>query len=325
MAHLFVDQIKAGQQFDDVYMVTQPVLRNTTRGDFYIAMFLSDKTGKLNGRMWQATQQIYDSLPTEGFVKIRGKSELYQGAMQVIINDLIVVEPDQVTLSDYMPRTQYNITDMFNQVNAILGEVKNPTVRALLTDFLTDNDLMKLFCTAPAAVQMHHNYLGGLLEHTLSMLNVAKAILPLYPKVQPDIIYAGIFLHDMAKTTELSYKMGFSYTDKGQLVGHIVQCVAMIEGKVKALKANGVEIQDDVISCIEHAILSHHGQYDYGSPKLPATAEAFMISRIDDLDSKMNQVVSTIENEPGDSDWTAWKNPLQTRLYRKRVTDIQPE
>ncbi|MCK5000643.1 MAG: HD domain-containing protein [Anaerohalosphaera sp.] len=321
MAHLFVDQIKAGQQFEDVFMVTQPVLRNTTKGDLYIAMFLSDKTGKLNGRMWQATQQIYDSLPSEGFVKIRGKSELYQGAMQVIINDVIVVDPDQVSLSDYMPRTEKNVAEMFNEVNTILGEIKIPTVRALLTEFLTDKDLMKQFCTAPAAVQMHHNYLGGLLEHTHNMLKVAKSILPMYPKVQADIVYAGIFLHDMSKTSELSYKMGFSYSDKGQLVGHIVQCVAMIEEKAKNLKAKGVEVDDDVISCLEHIILSHHGQYDFGSPKLPATAEAFMVSRIDDLDSKMNQVIDAIDNEPGDADWTAWKNPLQTRLYRKRFTE----
>lgn len=321
MAHLFVDQIKPGQMLEDTFMVTQPVLRNTTRGDFYIAMFLSDKTGKLNGRMWQATQQLYDSLPNEGFVKIRGKSELYQGAMQVVINDIVVVDPDNVTLSDYMPRTEKNISEMFNEVNEILGEVKNPTVRALLSEFLVDKDLMKQFCTAPAAVQMHHNYLGGLLEHTHSMLKVAKAILPLYPKVQPDLVLAGIFLHDMAKTSELSYKLGFSYTTKGQLVGHLVEGVTMIEEKAKALIAKGTEIDPDVIANIEHLILAHHGQYDFGSPKLPATPEAFMISRLDDLDAKMNQVVNEIENEPGDNDWTAWKNPLQTRLYRKRVTD----
>lgn len=321
MAHLFVDQIKPGQMLEDTFMVTQPVLRNTTRGDFYIAMFLSDKTGKLNGRMWQATQQLYDSLPNEGFVKIRGKSELYQGAMQVVINDIIVVDSDSVTLSDYMPRTEKNISEMFNEVNEILGEVKNPTVRALLSEFLIDKDLMKQFCTAPAAVQMHHNYLGGLLEHTHSMLKVAKAILPLYPKVQPDLVLAGVFLHDMAKTSELSYKLGFSYTTKGQMVGHLVEGVVMIEEKAKALVAKGTEIDQDVITNLEHLILAHHGQYDFGSPKLPATPEAFMISRLDDLDAKMNQVVNEIENEPGDNDWTAWKNPLQTRLYRKRVTD----
>ena len=323
MAHLFVDQIKAGQMLDDVFMVTQPVLRNTTKGDFYIAMFLSDKTGKLNGRMWQATQTIYESLPSEGFVKIRGKSELYQGAMQIIINDIVVVDADTVTLSDYMPRTEKNISEMFNEVNEILGDVKDDSVRALLSEFLLDQELMKLFCTAPAAVQMHHNYLGGLLEHTHSMLKVARAILPMYPKVQGDLVLAGVFLHDMAKTSELSYKMGFSYTDKGQLVGHLVECVMMIEEKVKALAAKGTVVCPDVVANVEHLILSHHGQYDFGSPKLPATAEAFMISRIDDLDAKMNQVVDAIDSEPGDADWTAWKNPLQTRLYRKRVTETE--
>ncbi|AQT69564.1 3'-5' exoribonuclease YhaM [Anaerohalosphaera lusitana] len=321
MPHLFIKELKPGQMIEDVYMVTQPILRNTSRGDLYIAMYLSDKTGKVNCRMWQATQEIYESLPKEGFVRIRGKSELYQNAIQLIVNQVEVIDPDEVSLADYMPRTDKNVSEMFNEVNSILGEIKNSQIRALLSAFLSDKKLMKEFCTAPAATRMHHDYLGGLLEHTFTMLKVAKSILPLYPKVQADLVLAGIFLHDIAKTWELSYKMGFSYTDEGQLVGHIVHCVVMIDKKADELAANGTEIDRDIISNIQHMILAHHGQYDFGSPKLPATAEAFMLSRIDDLDAKMNQVVTEIENEPGDSDWTMWKNPLQTRLYRKKVTE----
>ena len=318
MSHLFIDQLQPGTQINEIFMVTQPVLRNTTRGDLYIAMFLSDRTGKANGRMWQATEAIYNGIPTEGFVQIRGKVELYQGSIQIIINDLVVVDADQVDLGDYIPRTEKNVEQMFTEVKQMLSKINDAGVKSLVDAFIADTDLMRKFCTAPAAMQMHHNYLGGLLEHTHSMLNVATAILPNYPKLQADIVLAGVFLHDMSKTTELSYTTGFSYTDSGQLVGHLVQGVVLLEQKAKEA---ATPVSRGVMDALEHIILAHHGQYDFGSPKLPATAEAFMVSRIDDLDAKMAQVTSAIENEPGESDWTAWKNQLGTRLYRKRVVE----
>jgi len=131
MGHLFVNEIQPGLQINEVYMVTQPVLRNTTRGDLYIAMFLSDRTGKANGRMWQATQSIYDALPNEGFVRIRGKSELYQGAMQLIINDVVVVDADEVNLADFMPRTEKDVSEMFDEVKGILAEIEDAGLKGL--------------------------------------------------------------------------------------------------------------------------------------------------------------------------------------------------
>ena len=319
MAHLYVKDIQAGQQIQDTYMVTQPVLRNTTKGDLYIAMFLSDKTGKVNSRMWQASQELYQALPSEGFVAIRGKSELYQGNMQLVVNDVQVIEPDQVKLMDYMPQSEKNIGEMFEQVKAILGTIKNNDLKLLTEAFLNDQELMKQFCIAPAAMMMHHNYLGGLLEHTLSMLNVAEVLFPLYPKIQKDLVLAAILLHDMAKTQELSYKIGFSYTDRGQLLGHIIQGTQMITQKADDLKADGTPINPEILDCLLHIIVSHHGQYDYGSPKLPATPEAFMVNYIDNLDAKMNQTAALIENDPGSDNWTAYQRSLETKLYRNRV------
>jgi len=318
MAHLFINQIQPGLQINDIYMVTQPVLRNTSRGDLYIAMYLSDRTGKVNARMWRTTQSVYNQLPTEGFIHIRGVSELYQNALQIVVNDLVVVEADKVSLADYMPRTKKNVTQMFNETKEILTGIRHTGLKALVEEFLTDTDLMHQFCTAPAAMQMHHSYLGGLLEHTHSMLKVAKAILPLYPKIQADLVLVAVFLHDIAKTQELSYQMGFSYTDSGQLLGHIIQGIQMINRKVDAIAKKEIVLDKAVLDSLNHIIISHHGQYDFGSPKLPATAEAFMVYYIDDLDAKMNQVTELIDNQPGDSDWTAYQRPLETRLYRKR-------
>jgi 3'-5' exoribonuclease len=318
MAHVFINQIQPGLQINDVYMVTQPILRNTTRGDLYIAMYLSDRTGKANGRMWRTTEAVYSRLPTEGFVRIRGVSELYQNTLQIVVNDFVVVEADKVNLTDYMPRTKKNISRMLSETKEILAGLQDTGLKALVGQFLGDADIMREFAAAPAAMQMHHSYLGGLLEHTHSMLKVACAIMPLYPKIQADLVLSAIFLHDIAKTKELSYQMGFSYTDSGQLTGHIVQGVQMIDKKVAALAEKGTVLNQAVLDSLNHIILSHHGQYEFGSPKLPATAEAFMVYYIDDLDAKMNQVTDLIDNHPGDSDWTAYQRALETKLYRKR-------
>jgi 3'-5' exoribonuclease len=180
---------------------------------------------------------------------------------------------------------------------------------------------MKQFCIAPAAMQMHHNYLGGLLEHTLSMLNVAQVLFPLYPKIQKDLVLAAILLHDMGKTQELSYEIGFSYTDRGQLLGHIVQITQIITQKCDELSATGTPVKPEILDNLLHIILSHHGQYDFGSPKLPATPEAFMVNYIDNLDAKMNQTAALIENDPGNDNWTAYQRSLETKLYRNRVLE----
>jgi len=324
MAHLYVKDIQPGQQIQDIYMVTQPVLRNTTRGDLYIAMFLSDKTGKVNSRLWQASEQLYQSLPSEGFVAIRGKSELYQGSMQIVVNDVQVVDPDQVKLMDYMPRTDKNIGNMFEEFKTILGEIQNPDLKNLVEAFLADTDLMKQFCIAPAAMMMHHNYLGGLLEHTLSMATVAQVLFPLYPKIQKDLVLAAIFLHDIAKTQELSYKIGFSYTDRGQLLGHIIQGTQMITQKADELQTAGTPVDPAILDSLLHIIVSHHGTREFGSPVLPATPEAFMVNYIDNLDAKMNQTANLIETDAGDGgNWTSYQRSLETRLYRNRVLENQ--
>jgi 3'-5' exoribonuclease len=319
MAHKFINEIEPGQTIDDIYLVKDPILRSTTRGDLYIAMFLTDRTGQLNGRMWQATETIYKALPKPGFVHIQGRSELYQNNLQIIINNVSVVDPGNVSKEDFLARTDKDTKQMFEDIKKIVSRVKNPQLKALVGTFLADTELMDKFCTAPGGMKLHHGYIGGLLEHTHNMLRVAAAILPFYPDVQTDLVLAGIFLHDIGKTDELSYDMAFSYTDSGQLIGHISKTLIMINQKADTLRAKGTQIDQTVLDAIGHIIISHHGQYEFGSPKLPATAEAFMVYYIDDLDAKINQVTTMIENDMSDSNWTGWNNALQTRLYRKHI------
>ncbi len=319
MTHKFIKEIAAGETINDIYMVRDPILRSTTKGDLYIAMFLCDRTGQLNGRMWQASENVYKSLPKPGFVHIKGRSELYQNNMQIVINTVTPIDAEKVTVEDFLAHTTNDIGQMFAELKTIVGGIKNASLKALTEAFLGDAELMANFCKAPGGMKMHHGYIGGLLEHTHTMLRVAQALLPLYPHLQSDLVLAGIFLHDMGKTEELSYDMAFSYTDSGQLIGHISKTLVMIHKKADILRSEGIEVKPEVLDALGHIILSHHGQYDYGSPKLPATSEAFIVYYIDDLDAKMNQVNAAIENELSDANWTAWQNPLQTRLYRKRI------
>ncbi len=321
MAHKFITELGPGEMIDDIFMVSQPILRSTTRGDFYIAMYLGDKTGKVNGRMWNASEEIYSQLPKEGFVRVVAKSEVYQNALQIVVNRIEVVDCDNVRLDDFLPRTSKNIKEMFENVTAILEKLTHDGLRSLIREFLNDTELMKNFCKAPAATSVHHSYLGGLLEHTSNMMDAAVRLFPLYPNIQQDLVVAGIFLHDIGKTQELSYEMAFSYTDGGQLLGHITKSAFMIKEKADKLACDGKPVPPEVLNALLHIVLSHHGQYDFGSPKIPATAEAFMVSYIDNLDAKMNQVDGLISNDPGEDDWTPWQKTLETKIYKRRVLD----
>jgi 3'-5' exoribonuclease len=319
MGHKFISEIAPGETINDVYMIREPILRSTTRGDLYIAMYICDRSGQLNGRMWQATEAVYNSLPKPGFVHINGRSEVYQSNLQIVVNNISVVDSSEVEIEDFLARTEKDIGKMFGEVKKIVGRIKHKQLKALVDEFLADEELMGKFCEAPAAMKLHHNYLGGLLEHTHNMLCVAEAVFGFYPEVNRDLVLAGIFIHDMGKTDELCYDMAFSYTDSGQLIGHISKGFVMLGEKAESLKSKGVEIDELILDSLGHIIISHHGQYEFGSPKLPATPEAFMVNYIDDLDAKIRQVRGVIENEPGDSDWSGWQNTLGTRLYKKRI------
>lgn len=255
MAHKFINEIEPGVQINDIYMVKEPILRSTTKGDLYIAMFIADRTGQLNGRMWQASEEIYNALPKPGFVHIQGRSELYQNNLQLVVNSISVVEPAKVQLDDFLARTDKDVTQMLAEIKDILNKIKNTQLKAIVNEFLNDGELMKKFCTAPAAMAMHHSCIGGLLEHTHNMLRIAAAILPLYEQVQPDLVLAGIFLHDIGKTEELTYDITFSYTDTGQLIGHIVQSMIMLHKKADALAEKGSFIDRTILDSLGHIIL----------------------------------------------------------------------
>jgi len=217
----FVTELKAGETLDQVFLVSQKELRTTRTGDLYITCTLCDKTGQLPARMWQATENFFNSIPTDGFLHVKGRTEDYRGTLQLIIEACRPYPKDKVDLSDFLPVTQRDVEEMWAEVTEILRGVKNRHLRLLIKKFVEDADFVAAFKRAPAAMQMHHPFIGGLLEHTLNVLRAAKLLLPMYPKLNADLVLAGVFFHDMGKAAELYAGTSIGYTDRGQLVGHI--------------------------------------------------------------------------------------------------------
>ena len=314
-----VVELASGDQVNQVFMISQPQLRTTSRGDYYIAAFLSDRTGKVNSRMWQASEAIYRTLPEEGFALIQGRAENYQGAMQVVIESVRPIDAQEVDLQEFMPSTEQDIGRMFARVTEILAEIKNPHLASLVRTFLDDEALMERFRSAPAAVNLHHAYIGGLLEHTLSVLELARLVLQHYPQLDRDLVLAAVFLHDMGKTTELAFDMSFRYTDEGHLIGHLVKGALLIQEKVAELEKKTAEPYPRLLAdSLQHIVVSHHGTREFGCPVMPSTPEAFAVHYLDNLDSKMTLTFSEIKSEQGSANWTNYNRSLETWLFKVR-------
>jgi len=254
-------------------------------------------------------------------VQVKGKCELYQGNMQLVVDRMSAVDPETLDLSSFLPATKQDVEVMFTRVAEILGAIQDPHLQQLAQLFLNDEAKMTAFKKSPAAMQLHHAFLGGLLEHTHSLLELAVRVMPHYPKLNSDLVVLGIFLHDMGKTIELECNIAIKYSDEGQLIGHIVQGILMIERKIDEISQTTPfpkVLRDSLI----HIIASHHGLREYGSPVLPATPEAFAVHHLDNLDSKIELALSTIENDTtGVGNWTGYVRSIETRLYKPPVAE----
>jgi 3'-5' exoribonuclease len=324
----FIKDLTPGAFLEDqVFLIGTKDLRTTNNGSLYIHCVLVDKTGQLLGRIWQATEPMFESMPEGGFMRFKGRVENYKGSLQFIVDAMRPCDPCTIDLADFMPTTREDIPQMFERVKEILRQVKNKHVLGLLKQFITDERLMERFRKAPAAIQMHHAYIGGLLEHTRNVLELAQLVVPRYPQVSLDLVLAGVFLHDLGKTAELIYETNFQYTSEGQLLGHIVQCTLLIEEKVRAVEAEtGQPFPPEIKHALQHIVLSHHGTYEFGSPKLPAMHEAVALHHIDNLDAKLHMYTERIraDADPA-SEWTEYVRGLDTRIYKRDVLGIRPK
>jgi len=320
MGRTFLRDCAPGDLLDAVFVITNKQLSATATGKYFIKAFLSDRTAQITARMWNATRDLFAAFPEAGFVHVRGRIENYQNNLQFIIEQAAAPKDGSFDIADLIPHTEKDIAAMCARLNELLGSVQNRHLAALIDAYLSDSCLMERFCKAPAAMSFHHAFIGGLLEHTVNSIEVADAVCRFYPKLNRDLVIAGIFLHDIAKTWELIYECAFAYSDGGQLVGHIVKSAIWVEEKARQAAATlGESIPQPLIDSLQHIIISHHGVPEFGAIKPPSTPEAIAVHYIENLDAKLQMSISATRGDAAagaEGNWTEYMKAFGGRLYR---------
>lgn len=321
MIRQLVEQLSAGDSVDQPFLLTETLVRVNRQGAPYMHLELRDRSGTLEARFWNMGEEFARRFRAGDFVLARGKVQAFQGSLQLILSALEPIDSNSVDPSEFLPPAAENLEGLFARLKEVLMSVREPHLRALAECFLIDEALMRKFRDAPAGVRVHHAYRGGLLEHVVTMMNAAQAIVPLYPQLDRDLLILGIFLHDVGKIDELTYAHTFGYSDEGQLVGHLVLGVGILREKVaRAVDLLGEPFPDELRLRLEHMIVSHHGSLEHGSPKVPMTPEAVMLFCLDTLDSKFHAVARELRESKGDGGWTAFNPSLNRRLFRGNGT-----
>ena len=312
-----------GQGFvHGVYSLVNPQIGTTRNGEPFLKCLLRDATGEAIGRMWRFDPATMADITSTGFVRIEGSQEMYQEKLQIKIGEIWSHDPSPEELTNLLPSSRKNIDEMFAEVTAMIHSLEHPAAKALGAAYLDDAKLMEDFRVAPAAMQIHHAWIGGLLEHTLQLMKLADAMLPNYPRLNRDIILFSLFIHDIGKVEELCWDRGFEYTREGNLIGHIARGAMWLEDKAKTAEANlGEPLPDGFITVLQHIVLSHHGLLEHGAVKIPATPEAIFVSQLDNLDAHTQTALDNarpwIKTAVGDEAFTERLWSLNTKLYRR--------
>lgn len=314
MPKKLVIDLKPGEPIDDDFLLAQSELRSARNDSLYLSLELRDRSGTISGRMWDASQIVYETFKVDEFVHVKGRVEQYRDDVQISVKALSQPDLSSLRLRDFLPQSPKDPDEMEKELREVLDMVEDPDYRRLNAAFMEDEARMAAFRNAPAAVANHHAYLGGLLEHTLSMARIAATVADHYPEVRKDILLTGVLFHDIGKTVELRFNRNFRYSDSGQLIGHLTQGVLIVRDKARELEG----FPDEKLTPLMHMILSHHGEREYGSPVLPMTPESFALHFIDNLDAKLRTVSDKIgEDLNTQSDFTAYIRSLERRLYKK--------
>jgi 3'-5' exoribonuclease len=286
-------------------------VREKKQGGQYLALVLTDKTGSLEARMWDEVGDVLEHCGEGCYVKVQGQVSKYQGKFQITLTKMRLAAESEVDPADFMPATRFDVEEMWAELRGYVSGFANEDLRRLVLAFLDDEEFATAYKAAPAAKMLHHAWLGGLLEHVVTLVRVCRATAPFYPEVDADLLVTGAILHDVGKVRELSWKNSFSYTLEGQMIGHISIAQGMLLEKVKGLEP----FPERLRVLVEHMILSHHGKYEFGSPKLPMTPEAILLNVLDDLEAKMqamrNEFARSEANGRGPGEMTEWVRSLE--------------
>lgn len=318
MPRVYVNQLADGSPVEEVFLLADRQLRANRHAESYLLAQLRDKTGQVSGLLWNVSESAITQIQVGDYVKVKGKAQLFQGNLQLIMNRIDKVPSDAVDAADFQQETSVNSSRLLTRLKEILLSISDAPLRTLMTCFLDDEEFMVKLSAAPAGIRLHHAYPGGLLEHIVNLLETITRIADLYPKVDSRLLLAGAFLHDIGKVRELEFDTVFGYSDEGQLIGHLVQGVEMVNEHVpEAERRLGHAFPTETLLRLKHMLLSHHGNYEFGSPKLPMTPEAIALHHLDNLDAKVNEYTTLIASDPNSqSAWTPYQATMQRKIYK---------
>jgi 3'-5' exoribonuclease len=289
------------------FVVVAKQVKPKKTGEPYLALTLGDRTGQIEAKMWDNVEGALDAFEQDDFLKVKGLINKYKNRFQLTIHKLRRLADSEVDFSDYLPKTTKNVDELWQTLTELVSSFQNEHLRTLIQAFMADPQIAQAYRDAPAAKTLHHAYMGGLLDHVVSLFRSCDLVCRNYPQVNRDLVLAGAFLHDIGKIYELTYNRSFSYTTRGQLLGHMVIELEMLQEKLASVPG----FPDELKTLLEHMIISHHGEYEFGSPKLPMFPEALVLHYMDDLDSKMESMRAHFEREADlESPWTSYNASL---------------
>lgn len=316
----YVSEVEPNQVITTSFLVHSKEIRQKKSGEYYLSLLLGDRTGELDAKMWDNVAEVMDDFNRDDFVKVKGLIQIFHNRPQLTIHKMRRMDDREIEFGDYFPSSKRDSEEMWKELRGVVAEMRNAHLRGLLEAMLDDPEIAVRYRRAPAAKSIHHAWLGGLIEHVLSLCAMARMAASHYPFVDYDLLIAGVVLHDIGKIYELNYERGFSYSDEGQLLGHIHIALRMVAEKLRGLP----DFPPPLRSLVEHMILSHHGQLEFGSPKQPQFPEALLLHYLDDMDSKMECMRELIESDRQvEGCFTTFHNALG-RVALKKARYLNP-
>lgn len=316
----FITELAPQAGIDQVFLATHKQLRPNRNGQLYLQVELADRSGAITGRMWNASDEDFEAFDEGDYVRVEGTTQLYSGTLQLIITGIGRVDPRTVDESEFLVLSKADIEALSAELAALVATIRSQPLKALADEVLADAELMRAFKRSPAGVKHHHAYAGGLLAHVVNLLRLADRVAPLYPALDRDLLLVGVLFHDIGKTVELESERGFSYTDAGQLLGHVLLGLELLDGKIDSVqRRTGAAFDHELAIRVKHMVASHHGQYEFGAPKLPMTLEALALHHLDHLDATMAGVLQLLQNEASiDGGWTQYQQSQGRKFFRGR-------
>jgi len=308
----YVTDLLSEQNITSFFLVHEKELRNTREGRAYLRLELGDRSGTIEARMWDQFENAAKDIQRDDFVKVQARVELYRNRPQLALIQMRLAKPEEIDLADYLPHTTADVEKMFGELRGYGESISNPWLKQLVLGIIADPEIARCYKRAPAAKVMHHAYLGGLLEHVISLCGMARRVATHYPELDIDLLLTAAILHDVGKLEELCYERAIGYTTPGQLLGHIVMELETVTRAIDKIR----DFPAPLKTVVQHLLISHHGQYEFGSPKLPMIREAMVFHYLDDLDSKLAAVRVALGSPSGDDEWSAYSAALGRKFLK---------